>query len=73
MVFIEKDLIDKEEQQKSNNQKRLPKLSDYELIKVIGTGGFSQVLMGTSLFNLFSEKKTDRSTVCYESDQQEVH
>lgn len=43
--------ITKEEHTKQTNQdkkkhKELPNLQDFDLIKVLGTGGFSQVLMG---------------------------
>ena len=54
-----KDEIQRTKQRNSNLQ--TASLKDYDLIKVLGTGGFSQVLMGNYLIKsediLFSKKK----------------
>lgn len=47
------------------------KMKKYEVLKLIGKGGFSKVLLGNqNIINFFSKVEFNRKTICYEDPTQ---
>ena len=50
--YVTKEEFSSQTDQDKTNVKTLPTLQDFDLLKVLGMGGFSQVIMGKLLHTL---------------------
>ena len=57
MIYVNKEELVNQNKLKVKKLKMLPSLRDFNLIKVIGTGGYSSVVMGKIFINLIVRQK----------------